>query len=165
MKKLVLFLGITLSITAGSRAQNEVAVATTLSPGFLLKDAPLKASLHSAAQHMIELKGRKSPEHYQKLKRAGIILTGVGVASFTGGLLLISAGNKENNREYNYATYNGTTPGDNKLMAGALGILGSVPALGGGITMWAIGHNRLKKYADRVHINAGARSATFAYRF
>ncbi|AHF17763.1 hypothetical protein [Niabella soli] len=162
MKKLLLLLAITSGIFNGIYAQNEPPAFVKISSKFLVTDAPAKSIFAVATQPAFKWKGGKSPEHYQKLKRAGIILTGVGVASIAGGIALAVTGSNENPVMGTNSDY---TPGDRKIIAGVLGITGGLTALGGGITMWAIGNNRLKKYADKVQINAGARSAAVVYRF
>ncbi|MCD2424921.1 hypothetical protein LQ567_19210 [Niabella pedocola] len=51
------------------------------------------------------------------------------------------------------------------MVVGAMGIVGGIMALGGGITMWAIGNNRVRKYTDRMSFDMGSRSAKLAFRF
>jgi hypothetical protein len=81
-------------------------------------------------------------EHYRKLKTTGIALTGVGVGCFVGGIALIAEGARRNN---DYFPDSSSGPGDYMIVAGTVGIFGSLFALGGGITMWAIGGHHLKK--------------------
>jgi len=77
----------------------------------------------------------KSIEHWRKLKTAGIITTGVGVASFAGGIALAASVANEPG----YDKDNLTQGQENKLAWAGGGILGSIPAVLGGVTMWVIG--------------------------
>lgn len=61
----------------------------------------------------------------------GIITTGLGVGCFIGGVAMVAT-------EANDPYYNENDPSATAA-AGALGIVGSVPAVLGGITMWVIG--------------------------
>ncbi|MGJ7030752.1 hypothetical protein [Niabella hirudinis] len=159
MKKLLLLMAMGAAITAG--AQNDLVKATIPSSGLLLKDPPSKSVFQS--QSPAYFRREKTAEQWQKLRRAGIVLTSGGIACVAGGIALIAAGEDQSNNGYNY--YTDDTPGEAKIIVGAMGIAGGIMALGGGITMWAIGNNRLKKYSKRVSFDAGGRSATLAYKF
>lgn len=99
---------------------------------------------------------------WKSLKTSGIILTGVGVGFITGGIALIS--NAVNDPMYG-SLYSDGTDLDAQVAIGTLGIAGGILATGGGITMWAIGGNRLKKIRNRVSFNATPRSAHLAIKF
>ncbi|SDC85912.1 hypothetical protein [Niabella drilacis] len=159
MKKLLLLMAMGAAITAG--AQNDLATATIPSSSLLLKELPSKSVFQS--QSPAYFRREKTAEQWQKLRRAGIVLTSGGIACVAGGIALIATGENQSNNGYNYDIDD--TPGEAKIIVGTMGIAGGIMALGGGITMWAIGNNRLKKYSDRVSFDMGGRSATLAYKF
>ncbi len=93
---------------------------------------------------------------WKKLKGAGIILTGVGVACIGGGIALINSDTNDYINDYS----------DGSITSiGILGVAGGLTAIGGGVTMWAIGGNRLKKIRGRVSFDATPKSAHLVYRF
>jgi len=157
MKKLLLLMAMGIAVTAG--AQNDLAKTAIPSSSLLLKDPQLKNVFHIQSPAYF----RKTAEQWQKLRRAGIILTSGGIACIAGGIALVATGEDQSNNGYQY--YTDDTPGEAKIIAGIMGIAGGITALGGGITMWAIGNNRLKKYSDRMSFDMGSRSATLAYKF
>lgn len=168
MRKNLLLIAMTMGMYTISHAQNDLAKITNFKSSDLLKEPQQQTILQAKSQASFRV--TKTLEHWKKLRRAGAILTGVGVGSIAGGIALIAVGNNENNRDYNYGGYDSyyyddMTDGDGKIVAGALGIVGGITALGGGITMLAIGNNRVRKYTDRVKVDFGARGAKLAYRF
>lgn len=93
-------------------------------------------------------------QKWLKLRRGGIILTSVGAACIGTGIALILNDNT------------GYYDEDSELsLLGILGISGGLTAIGGGVTMWAIGNNRLKKIKNRVSFDATPKSAHFVFRF
>ncbi|MBK7097061.1 MAG: hypothetical protein IPH58_00155 [Sphingobacteriales bacterium] len=93
-------------------------------------------------------------QRWLRLRRGGIILTSVGAACIGAGAALIHAGNE------------GNYDGDSKVsLLGLLGISGGVTAIGGGVTMWAIGNNRLKKIKNKFSFDATPKSAHLVFRF
>ncbi|WP_300602802.1 hypothetical protein [Niabella sp.] len=161
MKKLLLFMAMGAAITAG--AQNDLAKTTIPSAAFLLKDPQSKTIFQSPDAAKAQMRAAKTIEHWQKLRRSGAILTGGGVACIVGGIVLVAAGDNQANNGYNYSSTD--TPGEAKVVVGAMGIAGGIMALGGGITMLAISNNRIKKYTNRMSFDMGNRSAKLAYRF
>lgn len=159
MKKLLLLMAMGVAVTAG--AQNDLAKAAIPSSALLLKDPQSKTVFQ--VQSPAYFRREKTAEQWQKLRRAGIILTSGGIACIAGGIALVATGEDQSNNGYNY--YTDDTPGEAKIIAGVMGIAGGITALGGGITMWAIGNNRLRKYSDRMSFDMGGRSATLAYKF
>lgn len=110
-------------------------------------------------------------EKFQKFKRmrtAGIVLTSVGAGLVLGGTLLIINGDNDN--EY-YVTnyYNGGynyTNGDTKIVVGVVGMLVGALSTGGGITMWIIGSNKMKKYGGGgISVFPAKNGVGLAYKF
>lgn len=100
----------------------------------------------------------KSIEHWKRLKRMGIITTSVGVASFVGGVAMIAS-------EASDPYYDENDPGPTAT-AGALGIIGSVPAVLGGLTMWIIGGvNNAKMKNKGVSFTNTKNGAGLVYKF
>lgn len=166
MKKLLL-LPMVLGMSLTGPTQNDLA-KTNFSASAFLKN-PEKKMLHSPESPATAgLKTVKTAEHWKKLKRNGIIMTGGGIACIAGGLTLIVIGNNKNNSAgpaHYMSKTNVLDFGDDEVFAGTMGIAGGLIALGGGITMWTIGNNRLKKYTGRVSFDVGGQSAKLAYRF
>lgn len=76
----------------------------------------------------------KSEQHYKNLRTIGIITTGTGIASEIIGINMV----------YNHmALFGGETNATTKWGVG--GMFGGALATAGGITMWVMGHRRLKK--------------------
>ncbi len=111
-------------------------------------------------------------EKYRKFKRmrtTGIVLTGVGAGLLTGGIVLLSSGIKENDGEWE--TSGGTiymdadSPGAGKVVLGTVGIILGVTSAGGGITLWVIGNNKMKKYGNAVNLQSTKQGLGLAYSF
>ncbi|MBZ4189761.1 hypothetical protein [Niabella beijingensis] len=159
MRKLPLLMTMAIGMAFTGNAQQDLA-KNNIDPSLLLKEAP--ATL-LGQQQSTAFRSTKTAEDWKRLRRAGIVLTSVGIASVAGGITLIAVGDHQNGKGY-WTTYD-DTPGDDKIVMGVLGIAGGITALGGGITMWAIGNNRLRKYTNRMSFDVGGRSARLAYRF
>ena len=97
---------------------------------------------------------RKTEEHWRKLRNNGIVLTSLGAACVIVGTALVQA---------DVYDVDGNADGTRALF-GAMGIAGGITSLGGGITMWAIGANRLRKIND-VSIKTNGKALGIAYRF
>lgn len=85
---------------------------------------------------------------FKKLRTGGIVLTSVGAGLIAGGTALIIDGNNQNGG-YNFTgDYNegDFSDGDGKIVVGAVGIVFGALSTAGGITMWAIGSKKMKKY-------------------
>ncbi|WP_114791893.1 hypothetical protein U0035_15165 [Niabella yanshanensis] len=105
---------------------------------------------------------------FKKLRTGGIILTSVGAGLIIGGTALIIDGNNQNDG-YNFSGnyYDGDlTDGDGKIVAGAVGIAFGALSVGGGITMWVIGNNKMKKYGGgQMSIQPTKNGLGLAYKF
>lgn len=105
---------------------------------------------------------------FKKLRTGGIILTSVGAGLIIGGTALIIDGNNENDG-YNFAGdyYDGDlTDGDGKIVAGAVGIAFGALSTAGGITMWAIGNKKMKKYGGgQISVQSAKNGLGLAYKF
>lgn len=105
---------------------------------------------------------------FKKMRTGGIILTSVGAGLIIGGTALIIDGNNQNDG-YNFSGnyYDGDlTDGDGKIVAGALGIAFGALSVGGGITMWVIGNNKMKKYGGgQMSIQPTKNGVGLAYKF
>lgn len=106
----------------------------------------------------------KTIEQWKKLRRSGIILTSFGAACVTAGAIMVSQADE---LYYNVSTgsYGTVEEGDPLGGFGIAGIAGGITALGGGITMWLIGNNRIKKYGQNISLTNGKRSIGIAYHF
>lgn len=104
-------------------------------------------------------------EKYQKFKKMrtkGIILTGVGAGLITTGAILIASAENDKNDFYDFDGDNG----EGKAIAGVLSILFGTLSTGGGITMWVIGNNKMKKYGGgQVSLQSNKAGLSVAYRF
>jgi|GEM_PF-1447882 len=88
-------------------------------------------------------------KRWHRLKTLGIVLTGVGVGCITASVLAA----KSSDEVYNDPVSGGATDRYVKdQTVSALGIAGGIVAIAGGVTMWAIGGNRLKKLKHSVSI-------------
>lgn len=95
----------------------------------------------------------KTEEHWRKLRNNGIVLTSLGAACIGTGIALI-----QSDIDDIYGNADGT-----RSVFGFLGIAGGALSVGGGVTMWAIGNNRLKKIRDFSLITTG-KSIGIAYK-
>ena len=104
---------------------------------------------------------------FKKMRTTGIVLTGVGVGLITTGIVLIADGAKDTN----FSSTGGTvyvddmTAGDGKVLGGAFCVVFGGLATGGGITLWAIGNNKMKKYSGNTSIQASKNGLGLAYSF
>ena len=96
----------------------------------------------------------KTEEHWRKLRNNGIVLTSLGAACITAGAVLVNA---------DIYDIDGNADGT-RAVFGILGIAGGITSLGGGITMWAIGNNRLRKIRD-FSIRTGGSAVGLVYKF
>lgn len=110
---------------------------------------------------------------YDKMKRGGIGLAiGGTLITGLGSFLLVDYVNKSINENYNdfYNNYTDEQLEFQYLMGIAATTLG-VTALGGGITLWAIGASKSKSYTDKLNsisfnLSPGHRQQfSIAYRF
>ncbi|GAB3414983.1 hypothetical protein [Niabella aquatica] len=81
---------------------------------------------------------------FRNMRNGGIALTFVGAGLITTGALLIASAEDERDYDY-YADYNNDRK-ERKVIAGVFCILFGTVSTGGGITMWVIGNNKMKKY-------------------
>ncbi len=105
---------------------------------------------------------------FKKMRTGGIILTSVGAGLIIGGTALIIDGNNQNGGyNFNGDYYDGDlTDGDGKIVAGALGIAFGALSVGGGITMWVIGNNKMKKYGGgQMSLQPTKNGLGLAYKF
>lgn len=96
----------------------------------------------------------KTAEHWRKLRNNGIVLTSLGAACITAGALLVNA---------DVYDVDGIADGT-RAVFGIMGIAGGIMSVGGGVTMWAIGNNRLRKIQD-VSLRASGNAVGFVYKF
>lgn len=160
MKPFLLLMSIGITCSLNAQVIFRPSATSTAPPNLVALASSVKQRPSSPSELSVRLKPTKTIHHWRKLKTAGIILTSVGVACIGVGGALIGEGVGERNHYNSFYTED-----DGKIVAGVFGIAGGVMALGGGITMWAIGGNRLRKYTDRMSFDMGSRSATLAYRF
>jgi hypothetical protein len=105
---------------------------------------------------------------FKKMRTGGIILTSVGAGLIIGGTALIIDGNNQNGGyNFNGDYYDGDlTDGDGKIVAGAVGIVFGALSVGGGITMWAIGNKKMKKYGGgQMSVQPTKNGLGLAYKF
>lgn len=79
---------------------------------------------------------------FKKMRTTGIVLTAVGAGLIATGIALVS---NADNYDYYYDDYY-YSDDDDKIVGGAVCIVTGFFATGGGITMWAIGSKKMKKY-------------------
>ncbi|HOZ83936.1 MAG TPA: hypothetical protein PK191_00510 [Niabella sp.] len=84
---------------------------------------------------------------FRKMRTGGIVLTSMGAGLiFVGAALIQSANNDSYYTDYDDDYYYHIEDSDGKIIGGALCIGAGVLSMGGGITMWIIGNNKMKKY-------------------
>lgn len=95
------------------------------------------------------------------MRNGGIVLTSVGAGMLMGGTALLIDGANDDNYDYWDDEYT-----DGKIVAGALGLVVGALSVGGGITMWVIGNNKMKKYGGgNVQLIPTKNGIRLAYRF
>ncbi|MGC4232211.1 MAG: hypothetical protein QM594_04465 [Niabella sp.] len=106
---------------------------------------------------------------FKKMRTNGIVLTGIGAGLITGGAALIAMGSNDNHNNGYWDGdyyYENISKGDRKIIAGILGIAFGALSTGGGITMWAIGNNKMKKYGSgEITIQPYRNGLGVAYQF
>ncbi len=107
------------------------------------------------AQPISELTQEQLQEKVNKfkgLKTTGIVMTVVGIPTLIAGIVIYVNGLNDSNLS------GGTTDYDGKVWGGlALMVVGEL-ATGGGIVLWAIGGNKVKKYNNELNKRAGSLS-------
>ena len=108
----------------------------------------------------------KKYNRFKKLRTGGIVLTSIGAGFMITGSALIISDNNEN-EGYNDDIYDeGLTSDDAKSLAGAVAIVFGAVTTAGGITMWIIGNNKMKKYgAGQISVQPSKNGLGLAYRF
>lgn len=110
-------------------------------------------------------------DKYKGMRTTGIVLTSIGIPTLAAGIGLYVAGLLDSDESTDYYG-NSTTDIDGKVWAGlGLMVVGEL-ALGGGIVLWAIGGNKVKKYTyeqkrrqQSLHIQSSKNGIGIAYRF
>lgn len=107
---------------------------------------------------------------FKKMRTAGIALTSVGAALIAGGTVLIAQGANENEKSNYYWDddyyYTDLNTSNGKIIAGLLGIVFGAASTGGGITMWIIGNNKMRKYGSgHLSLQPNKSGIGIAYRF
>ncbi len=101
---------------------------------------------------------------FRNMRNGGIALTFVGAGLITTGALLVASA--ENERDYDYYADYSNERKERKAIAGVLCILFGAASTGGGITMWAIGNNKMKKYGGgKISLQSNKNGLGVAYRF
>ncbi len=104
---------------------------------------------------------------FKKMRTTGMVLTGVGAGLITTGIVLIASGSKDTH----FGPTGGTvyvdemTDGDRKVVGGAFCVVFGALSTGGGITLWAIGNNKMKKYGNAVNLQSTKNGVGLAYSF
>lgn len=123
-------------------------------PNFLQRHSPRYQKLHP-----VEVNYYK---RYTKLKTAGIVLTGFGIAAEAIAISMKVSGA----REVKQAMEAGARTHGFKEFFGEAGIYGGIAAIGGGITQWVIANNKLKKLkAAGTSINITLQKVQLVYTF
>ena len=152
MKKVLLLTA--LACTVGMSLQAQSALPASYSTTVTLTEVT-NPSVFSIKEPALHSNARiKTEEHWRKLRYNGILLTSLGAACVTVGAVLIDADIRD---------YDGKANGDRGIY-GVAGIGGGLLAIGGGVTMWAIGNNRLRKL-NRFSLNANGKNMGFVYKF
>jgi len=106
-------------------------------------------------------------EKYQKFRRmrkGGIILTAVGAGLITGGLILLETTDSYDHYENGHHIY--SDDDDANIVGGVVCVALGTLSTGGGITMWVIGNNKMKKYGGgQISVQPGKNGVGLAYRF
>ena len=104
------------------------------------------------AQPISELTQEQLQEKVNKfkgLKTTGIVMTVVGIPTLIAGIVIYVNGINDSNLS------GGTTDYDGKVWGGlALMVVGEL-ATGGGIVLWAIGGNKVRKYNNELNKRTG----------
>lgn len=159
MKKQVFILTVCLFCAFALQAQNNIA---SISSSEFQRDFVAfsgETSLQATATRL--LYNEEKYKKFKKMRTTGIVLTGVGAGLLTAGIVLISSGINEGD-DYNLGTDN--VYGNNKVVGGMLCTALGVTATGGGITLWAIGNNKMKKYSA-INLQRTSNGIGVAYNF
>ena len=113
------------------------------------------------------LQNEEKYRKFKKMRTGGIVLTSVGAGMLIGGIaLLVDGGNDLDNYYWNEHDYDSYNDSDGKLIAGAVGVVMGSLSIGGGITMWVIGNNKMKKYGGgSVQLQSSKNGVGLAYTF
>ena len=172
--KQLLSLAIGILSSVGSQAQNTGLASgpSQFQRDFVDKNIVSSAGIFNTVANTNFNYNEEKYMKFKKMRTAGIVLTGIGAGMIIGGAALIAAGNNENEgRNFNINLdddyyYDDLSDGDGKIVAGAVGIIFGALSTGGGITMWVIGNNKMKKYGGgRVMVQPAKNGVGLAYKF
>ncbi|MBX3242438.1 MAG: hypothetical protein KIT80_04810 [Chitinophagaceae bacterium] len=104
---------------------------------------------------------------FKKMRTTGMVLTGVGAGLITTGIVLIASGADDTSFDASGGTVyiNDMTPGDGKVIGGVVCLVFGIMSTGGGITLWAIGNNKMKRYDNAVNLQSTKNGLVLAYSF
>ncbi|MCH5599529.1 hypothetical protein [Niabella ginsengisoli] len=168
-----LVIGIMSSYVAQAQNSNNIAYRSQFQRDFVtVKTVNNQAGIFNTDANATFNYNEEKYRKFKKMRTAGIVLTSVGAGLIIGGSALIAAGNNENdgrNFEGDFDDdyyYDDLTDGDSKIVAGVLGIAFGALSTGGGITMWVIGNNKMKKYGGgQMSLQPTRNGLGLAYRF
>lgn len=130
----------------------------------LQQNISLSNSSNSTRETVMDNYKPNKYERFKKLRNSGIVLTCVGAGLITGGIVLIASGANDVDNYNNGYGYYDDDAGAAKVAGGALCVVLGGMSTGGGITMWAIGSRKMKKYAN-VSIQSTKNGLALAYKF
>lgn len=99
-------------------------------------------------------------QRFKKMRNGGIILTGVGTGLIITGVALIHAD------DYSDDYFDEDEILLNRAIGGVMCIATGVMSIGGGVTMWAIGNAKMKKYGSETVLLKSTKSGlALVYKF
>lgn len=101
-------------------------------------------------------------QKYKRMQSAGTILTIAGPILFVPGLIIARRATRHNYTKHDFDTNVDNTA---NLIGGTILWAVGAAATGGGITMWAIGSKKKKKYSNSVAVELTPTGTGIAYRF
>jgi len=152
-----------LSVLNSTQAQNisETVFATPLQRNLVATNYAENSNIRITSPIVAPVLNEEKYIKFKKMRNGGIVLTSVGAGMLMGGTALLIDGANDDNYDYWDDEYT-----DGKIVAGALGLVVGALSVGGGITMWVIGNNKMKKYGGgNVQLIPTKNGIRLAYRF
>ncbi len=106
----------------------------------------------------------KKYRRFKKMRTAGIILTIAGTALTIRGVAMVASGLDNTNNAT--SKYHNVDNAGLLYFMGLLSITAGVTSMGGGITMWIIGNNKMKKHGGgQISLQSSKTGVGLSYRF
>lgn len=94
---------------------------------------------------------------FKKMRTAGMVLTGVGAGLITAGIVLANSAKNYDEDDWGGSFADG--------VGSAICIVLGAASVGGGVTMWVIGNNKMKKYGNALNLQSTKNGLGLVYSF